>query len=92
VIHDDLFREFDETAAEYGWTSLGQPEQYLRRYGKRQGDYEVTVRVYANRPGTSIARVSRNRLGRESRLLSDDLGAQHPGKRDAALDWLRAKA
>lgn len=85
----DLFEEFDQTAAEYGWTRLGQPESHTRRYGKADGEFQVTVRVYANKPGTAIMRVSKQMVGGMIHRLTEDHRGAVAGKRGIAIDWLR---
>lgn len=93
MIADDLFAELDRTAAEYGWTRLGQPESHLRRYGKAaptaDDTLQVTVSVYANKPGTAIVKAARGAVGTRGRQKGVVLDTTYPGKRDQVILWLR---
>lgn len=89
----DLFAEFDDTAREYGWTGLGQPRDFVRRYGKTTGGLQVTVSVFANLAGTAIKGASRRTIvtlgEREGESNRRVLGTRDSGKRDRVLAWLR---
>lgn len=95
MIHDDLFAELDALATEYGWDALGQPQQYVRRYGKSVSDVaagitrSVTVTAYANVSGTAIRRVRRTSVGTDGQRTERTLDGRARSKRDQVIYWLR---
>lgn len=94
MIHDDLFRELDDVARDYGWTRPNPSEMRIRTYEKVAPSAEgvmlhVTISIYANRPGTAITRASRGITAEGKRPIGVSLDSTYPGKRDQVILWLR---
>jgi hypothetical protein len=90
MMTEDLFAEFGEAAAEYGWRGIGQPLPLARRYGRQEGDSQVTVSVFANASGTAIVGAVWASIMPSGKRQTIGLRSVDRDKRDRVLEWLRS--